>query len=195
MSAQRDSSENHLDQIVACPCCCADAELVTNPGPSDPADEYICGSCGCNFTSNGMFTLLGDNCTVFDDPNGDGLMDADDLVHVIARFSDDEECWYFDAAEPGDAHCPEDGEFSVMVDREVWERRGVAHRTIVEADASFIMLAGLDPEAPHYLAHCAEFVPGELAGRRGQWARCAVCGRWRIHHDADCCNPDGGDRG
>ncbi len=108
---------------------------------------------------------------------------SENLVHAIARFSDDDECWFFEIAEPGDAHCPEDGEFSVMVDAEAWERREAASRTIVEVDASIIVAAGLDPIAPHYEAPCREFVPGELANRRGEWARCAVCGRWRSGHD------------
>lgn len=56
------SAPNAPEMIAACPCCCGDAELVTNPGPNEPTDEYICGSCGCNFTSDGAITFVGEEC-------------------------------------------------------------------------------------------------------------------------------------
>jgi hypothetical protein len=51
------SNETPHERIVGCPCCCDDAELVTAPGPNEPTDEYICTSCGCNFTSDGTITF------------------------------------------------------------------------------------------------------------------------------------------
>lgn len=38
-----------LDQLVACPECADDAELVGAPGPGEPVDEYDCLSCGHQF--------------------------------------------------------------------------------------------------------------------------------------------------
>lgn len=39
-----------LDQLVACPLCGDDAELVGAPGPGEPANEYDCTGCAHQFT-------------------------------------------------------------------------------------------------------------------------------------------------
>lgn len=48
--------------ILACPCCGDDGHLVGAPGPNEPIDEYVCGSCDCNFVEDGTITFVSDEC-------------------------------------------------------------------------------------------------------------------------------------
>jgi len=108
-----------------------------------------------------------------------------DTVRVVARFDfHDTEQWYFEADDETE-HCPADGEFVIEVPAQLWQLREEALATYGRLSAELVHLGGLNPTYCALAAPCSEFVGDEVRGTRGQWERCAACGRHRTYHDLD----------